>query len=298
MDGQDRTRIFVLGGTGYIGSAAVTACARAGARQRVLHRPASRSPAPAEEAVTAVAGDLADADLLRREAAQADAVLLAAAQYGPQMAAVDRASLEAVIDGARSSGARVVYISGSSIYAAGLPGALDEEAALDPPELLRFRPGSEAVLAAAGRAGLGAVALRPAWVYGDGGGVAGIFARQARKSGRIALAGEGDNRWSAVHRADLARLLARVLLGPPVSGVFNVADGRDTTQLAVAEAVAAGTGAVIEPLSPAGARAQYGLFADLLAGDIAVSAARAERELGWRPGPRSILSDWRAGESG
>jgi nucleoside-diphosphate-sugar epimerase len=60
------------------------------------------------------------------------------------------------------------------------------------------------VLALAAERVITAVVLRPAMVHGDGGGVFGMLAGMAKRSGVVQVVGTGRNHWPTVHVDDLA----------------------------------------------------------------------------------------------
>ena len=63
--------------------------------------------------------------------------------------------------------------------------------------------------------GIRSVVIRPAIVYGRGGGIPAGFVESARKEGAARYVGTGKNRWPLVHVDDLADLYLLALEKAP-----------------------------------------------------------------------------------
>jgi nucleoside-diphosphate-sugar epimerase len=282
--------VFVTGGTGYIGTSVVRELRR---RTHVV-RALARSDA-AEQKLRAlgaetVRGEMRDLDVLRAEAARADAVVHCAVEYSKDGVAVERAALEALLD-ALPAGRTFVYTSGCWVYGSRGDAVVDENAPLAPLELVAWRPAHEQlVLAQDGR--VRAIVLRPAIVYGDGGGIPGGMVEEARK-GTLRVVGDGANRWPTVRHDALAELYGAVIDTRTARGVYNAQRGAAVPYAEVARAAsraAGGDGNV--PTTPLDeARAAMGPYADALACDLQTDSGRAARELGWEPHRPTLLEE-------
>ncbi len=111
------------------------------------------------------------------------------------------------------------------------------------------------------------------------------------------MIGTGQQRWSTVHAADLAKAFRLVLEDDTARGYYVIGDGRHPTvaELTKAAATAAGaTGAV--PGSDDEARARLGdYFAEVLLLDQVSTATRAQSELGWSASRPSLVEEFRSG---
>ncbi|MEA2480192.1 MAG: hypothetical protein QOJ07_2114, partial [Thermoleophilaceae bacterium] len=195
-------------------------------------------------------------------AARADAVIHLAADYGGDGARVDREAAAAMLE----SGRPYVHTGGAWVYG-DTDGVADEDAPLNPPDIVAWRDENErAVLEAGGRL------VMPGVVYGDHAGLVEAFF-----AGPLQYIGDGANHWPLVHRADIADLYVRALDAPPGARYLGVGPGEPTLR----EVVAALGGS--SSISLQDARASMGPIADAFALDQRFTSARAREELGWTP---------------
>lgn len=139
-------KVFVTGGSGYIGKAVIGELVRRGYTVQALARSERSEAEVASLGASAVRGALGDVAVLNRAAAGAEAVLhLAQAGSGEQ----DLAAATAMQDGIGAG--TYVHTGGSWVYGdtAGAPGdAYDETLPWNPPGLVAWRkPVEDAVLA-------------------------------------------------------------------------------------------------------------------------------------------------------
>ncbi|MDP9106496.1 MAG: NAD-dependent epimerase/dehydratase family protein [Candidatus Eremiobacteraeota bacterium] len=282
--------VFVTGGTGYIGASVVRELRK---RTHVV-RALARSDAAEQKLRTLgaepVRGEMRDLDVLRAEAAQADAVVHCAVEYSVQGVAVERAALAALIDALRP-GRAFVYTSGCWVYGSRGDAQVAEDAPLTPLELVAWRPAHEEfVLSQDGR--LRAIVLRPGIVYGDGGGIPGGMVADATK-GELRIVGDGANRWPTVRHDALAELYGAAVDTRTAHSVYNATRGAAVPYLEIAHAAsrAAGGDGRIAHLTLEDARAKMGPYADALACDLQIDSAKATRDLGWEPHRPTLLEE-------
>jgi nucleoside-diphosphate-sugar epimerase len=130
-------------------------------------------------------------------------------------------------------------------------------------------------------AGVHGAVVRPPMVYGDGGGPVAALVGQARADGAARYAGDGANRWSTVHVADLAVAYATVLESG-AGGVFHAAEAVPEPMAGLAAAVGSAAGVPVRSWTLGEALEQHGPLAGYLAMDAALDAGRL-RGLGWQP---------------
>jgi nucleoside-diphosphate-sugar epimerase len=285
--------VFVTGGTGYIGTAVVQAL-RADRHDVVGLARSPRAADALEAAGAEVAwGSLTELSELVRGARAADAVIHVGATGEADQGEVDSVAVSAMLNALDGTGKPFVYTSG--VWVLGNTGdeVADENALLRPVEIVAWRAEVEATLRDAAAWGIRPVVLRPAVVYGRGGGTPGMFVSAARRKGVVRYVGEGTQRWPFVHVDDLAALYV-LALDASAGTILNAAAGPSIPVRQVAEAAAQANGAEAESWPLDDAREVLGSYADALALDQQVSAEAAVG-LGWKPSRPSVLEDLRTG---
>jgi len=277
-------RVFVTGATGYIGSAVVSCLVRAGHEVVGLVRRADQEPALRASGAVAVPGDLKSPASWTRVAAECHAAVHAAFDRtdGP---AADARAVEALLDAMRDGRSQRTFVYTSGVWVLGDTGIepADESRPVSPAALVAWRPAQERRVLEAGGTKLASAVIRAGIVFGGRGGMVQDFFDTARRDGAAVYPGDGANRWSLVHRDDLAELCRRALERRS-RGVFHGVDGHPVpvAQIARACSEAAGRGGAVRSVPLAEARQKLGAYADALALDQAVVSSRAP-EVGWRP---------------
>lgn len=290
-------KVFITGGTGYVGSVLVEKLVASGHDVRALARSEASSAALRDAGAQPVVGELAHVDLLRSEAAGADAVIHAAVDYAmtAESQATELAAVAALAEGAGSQSAArpFVYTSTGLVYGFDPEQDRNEDAEL--PEL-----SAQPVKAAAERIVLGApgitpIVIRAGLVYGRGGSglVTGLIDSAARTGGATYIS-EGTNTWSPVHVDDLAALYLAAVESP-APGVFNAVGPTPFSFRELAEAIGALTGAQPVSIPMDVAVQQLGPFAQVLTTTSTMSATKARETFGWTPAGVALLDDVRAG---
>jgi len=293
-------KLFITGGTGYIGQAVARKAISLGHQVTALVRQDTSGAASALAHLGAKLhiGDLREPQSFAATAGAADGVVHAASTNDASAAAVDEAAVVAMLSHLHP-GAAFVYTSGIWVYGntAGKPAT--EASALNPTPLVAWRPALEQQLKvlAASRS-VAAVTLRPAMVHGYGGGIFGMLAGMARQNGCVRIIGDGRNHWPAVHVDDLATAYLSAVEraaggdGQVTGQIFNVV-AEDAVALAdIGEAIRAQMGADrVETWPLDDARKSLGAFADALALDQTVSGQHARRVLAWKPHGPGLIAD-------
>lgn len=251
-------RVFVTGGTGLVGRHTIQQLVARGDAVTAL----ARSPAAAGDlaafGATPISGDVTDAAVLARGVEAADAVVHAAAillvsRNWDGFHALNVAPTETVARLAARGGRRMVHLSSVAVYGRrtvyeGGPGSVSETFGLDRPVFSGdhyARSKREAELAlwrVADETGLGAVALRPCVIYGEGDRAFSPRVAAALTRGVAPLVGGGGNVLSVVYAGNVAAAVLAALDRPAVRGAFNVANDGNLTQRQFVEGFARGLG--------------------------------------------------------
>src|SRR5580700_5366243 len=290
-------RVFVVGATGFVGSAIA---------RRLLDRGhtvvgSARSPNSAEKlrdaGVEAASSDVSAPQSLQTIAQGSDGVIYAVQYNGADIAEVECAALEALVAALAESGKPLIYTSGIWVYGNTGQRVADEDAALNPTPLVAHRPRLERTVLDGVARNVRATIVRPADVYGRGGGLPAMWVQSAKATGAARFVGDGTNHWPVVHRDDLAELFVLAFEKAAPGAIYN---GGDNTSFAVGEmaeaaSLGAGRGGAVFSWPLAEARRELGAFADALALDSKISSNRAREQLGWQTRATTILDDLRAG---
>ena len=283
-------RIFLTGGSGYIGSAVLDAFIKGGHQVEALVRDSEKAAMVQRRGATPVMGDLSDPASYAAAAAAADGVVLAAFEYSPRGVQVEAAALEAVLSTPPKPGKFVIYTSGVWVLGPA-PSPADETATVNPAEISAFRPAHERRVLEAEAAGWRPIVIRPGIVYGGARGIVGDLIKDASNS-LIRVIGPGDNHWPLVYDRDVADLYLRTAVNVSASGIYHANDEGDETVNEIVAALSehAKTEPSVRHVPLAEARQKLGPYADALALDQIVRSPRA-RALGWQPSLKSVAGN-------
>lgn len=260
-------RIAITGGFGLLGGRLALHLGGAGRAVRLIVHDVVR-PRPWAAPFETVVADVTDAGALADAVAGADTVVHLAALNAQACAADPAAAARVNVGGtanlvaaARSAGVRrVLYVSTVHVYGAPLAGDLDEDSPTvnTHPYAATHRRAETLVRGAEGMEG---IVIRLSNGYGapaDAGAdcwmlVANDLCRQAALAGALALRGTGMDQRDFLPVADVAGAITHLLRldgAHCAGGLFNVAAGRSTTVLALAERIAARAGALFGATPP------------------------------------------------
>jgi nucleoside-diphosphate-sugar epimerase len=279
-------RVFLTGGSGYIGQATIAELVGQGHTVEALARSERAEEAVVAAGATAVRGGLADLEVLHQAAARAEAVIhLAQASSGEE----DLAAATAMQDGLGSG--TYVHTGGTWVYG-DTDGVQDETASWNPPGAVAWRKAVEDAVLARTADGGRPVIVQPGLIYGgDNRLIDAFFVQPGTEKGAIPYIGDGGNRWALVHIEDLAPLYVAAL-SAKAGSVYVGVGGVNPTAKEVAEACAraAGLDGKTTSITLEQASAEMGPIADAFALDQQFTSAKAQRELGWQPRHTEPLS--------
>src|SRR6478735_2346676 len=212
-------RVLVTGGSGYVGGAVVRALVGHGHKVTGLTRSPAAQKTLAALNAHARPGDLAQPASLRRAADGHEVLIHAASFPSPE---VDRAAIFALIDAAVASGEPRVVIYTSGVWTLGEGGGHEDTPADHPARKSQHRPALELDVLAAATANVATAVIRPGMVYGGREGIAHLLC-DVIGDGAPTYIGEGRNRWTPVHRADVGELY-RLVAEKQGRGIYHAAE--------------------------------------------------------------------------
>ena len=279
-------RVFILGGTGSIGSPIVRELIERGHDVWALARSDASASKLREGGATAMAGDIAAPERWAARLPHIDAVIHAACDFGNEMAAIDARLLDALLPAfaAQPKKPRFLYTGGGWLFGATGDEVATEESAFRPvPAFAWMVPQLTRIL---GSHEVDGIVIHPAMVYTPDGGVFSRFARDAVERDSVRVVGSEQVRWPLVQSEDLAELYVLALERAPARSTYIGAgiDGLAVGRIARAYAKRFRT-IHQEPqiISPDAIAAELGEWARGYALDQRLSGAKARRDLGWRP---------------
>ncbi|MEU8799738.1 SDR family oxidoreductase [Spirillospora sp. NPDC048819] len=287
-------RVFVTGGTGNIGSGVVRELLDHGHEVVGLARSDASAAALEAAGVAVHRGELADLDGLRAAAAAADGVVHMAFVHDftdfTASAETDLRAVRAMGAALEGSGRPLIIASGTSFA----PGRTVTEADEGDPRTAGPRGVTEQeLIAMAGRNVRSAAVRFPPTVHGAG-DVHGFIPRLigvARDRGVAAFAGDGTNRWPAVHRLDAAHLVRLALEGAPAGSRLHGVDDEGVPLRHVAEVIGRHLGLPVKGIAAEDAAGHFGWLGALVSADVPATSTATRALLGWRPRHAGLLAD-------
>jgi nucleoside-diphosphate-sugar epimerase len=296
-------RIFVTGGSGWIGSAVVPELLGAGHEVVGLARSEASAQRLEAAGATVQRGDVDDPDGLAEAAADAEGVIHLAFQheiaFGGNFAAAavaDRRAVEAM--GAALTGSDRPFVLASGLLGLTAGGMATEDDGLVAGPHVRANPAGLRSATALFTLSLRGVGVRssvlrfPPTVHGDGDhGFMATFVGLARERGVAAYVGDGANRWPAVHISDAARLARLAVEAAPAGSVLHAVADEGVPFREIAEAMGSHLGVPTVSLPPADAVDHFSHLGHFVGLDSPATAVVTRQLLGWEPTGPGLLED-------
>jgi nucleoside-diphosphate-sugar epimerase len=283
-----RMKIFLTGGSGYIGNTVALRLKKAGHDVLALVRSEEKGKALKDAGIKLVVGDLATPAGYAAAAWGRQAIVHTAIDYGKDGPELDRKTIQAARELLSGQvGATFIYTSGCWILGK-TEGVADETTPLKPVRASQWRVPHEQLALSLAKDGIRSVVVRPGIVYGGKGGLTAMLFASAKKSGAAQMVGDGTNHWPMVHVDDLAELYVRLVERAPAGSIYNAIDASQLTQREIAEAAsrAAGKEGKVQAAPPDG-----GPFHEAMMLDQRISSEKARNDLDWRPRHESFAAE-------
>jgi nucleoside-diphosphate-sugar epimerase len=286
-------RVFLTGGTGYLGSAVLDALIRGGHEVTAIARDPEKVARLESQGARGLLAELGTPARYLPSALEAEVVIHAALEHSARGPQIDRDFLDRMLPALSDTGSAKTFIYTSGIWVIGpAPDPVDESAPTTPARQSAWRVPHEQLVLQATTLSLRTAVVRPGIVYG--GGRRGIVSDLLKDAlnGLVRVVGPGTNHWPCVYDRDVGELYARIAETPEASGVFHANDEADESVNELVEAIAGHVSPPPDirhvPLEEA--RTKMGVYADALALDQRLRSPRA-RMIGWTPTLRSVAGN-------
>jgi len=268
------SKVFVFGGSGFIGAAVALAFRLRGYTVYCLVRSEQKAKAVKQFECIPVIETAQDAKTWESAANKCDIIVEAMSDYQDHAAGVN---LQKVLEGIAKNDKKkiIIYTSGCWVYGNIAKAATEDDVVTENiPMLVKSRPHLEKLYT-----DIGAVVIRAAVVFGKQGSITAMWFK-GLKGGKLEFPGNGSNINALVHVDDLADLYVRAAENPEKSKgqIFN-ANGSNERVSECVNAVLQATGLKAEVKFTA----PTDLFTTCLAMDQRLSSKKAQVLLGWSP---------------
>lgn len=292
-------RVFVTGGSGFVGSAVVAELLSHGHSVLALAR-SEESIAKLKAAGAEVhGGSLEDHDSLKAGARACDGVIHLAFIHDfsnyDNSAMVDRAAVETLAGALEESGKPLVVTSGT-LGVAGSSGKVATEGDSGDASATGRLLTERIALSYAARGVRSIVVRLPPTVHGDHDwGFVPWIIKAAREAGESGYIDDGQARWSAVHRLDAARLFCLALENGEAGSIFHGVAEEGVAIKEIADVIGRRLSYPVVSLSKEEAGKRYGFLAQIMQWDSPTTSAKTQEKLSWNPTGPKLLQDLEEG---
>lgn len=215
-------KVFILGGTGSIGTAIVSELVRRSHQVLALSRSETADEALVSQGAAPIRGDMSIPKRWIDHAISCDAIVQVAATFEHDMAEVDAAAMSEIIRAVAKQPdlKRFIYTGGCWLYGETGNEVATEDRPFDPLETFSWMiQHAEHLLQTPN---LSTAVIHPAMVYhSDGGGVFERLVSAAATGSPIEIWGSAETRWPLIERTDLACIYCDLLERSDLTGYFN-----------------------------------------------------------------------------
>jgi nucleoside-diphosphate-sugar epimerase len=290
-------RVFLTGGTGFIGSFLVPELINAGHHVVALCRSDAGAAVLTHAGAEVFRGDVKELDRLRTAAESVDGVIHAAFKFDfanlKQNSEDDRKVIETLGEVFAGSDRPLLIASGTDLSRSKTGGPVVEtDDHITSAEFSRAasEEAADALIANGGRV----IVMRLPQVHDTRmQGRVTYYIQTARQKGRVAYLGEGKNRWPAVHVSDAVRLFRLALEKGRAGARYNAVGEEGVAFRDIAEAIAARLNMPVESIRPEEVPEYFGRLAHLATSDLPASSVLTRQQLGWLPTGPGLLTDLR-----
>lgn len=284
-------KVFITGASGFIGSAVVKELISAGHQVIGLARTEASAKSISNSGAEVIMGSLENLDALRQGALQADGIIHTAfihdfTQYA-KANDTDKAAINAM-------GEALIGTNKPIVVTAGILGLPNTNGIITEDNAAQNSPRSSEITAmtlAAKGVNISVVRLPPS-VHdkGDKGFVPFII-QQARKNNLSAYPAEGNNRWPAVHRLDVAKVFVLALEKAAKGALYNAIGDTGIELKRIAELIGEKLNLPVVSLSGEENMKHFEWMSGFIGFDSPATSFNTKEQLGWKPTHIGLLED-------
>ncbi len=288
-------RVFLTGGSGWIGSAALPELLKAGHSVVGLARSDESAAKLTAQGAEPIRGELTNDEVLHRAAQEADAVVHLAFEHVNDLAGSAEKDMRATtVLSEALAGTGKVFIAASGTPS--VPGKVATERDNGNPQgpFARRLQVAQAVVELAKRNVRSSVIRFPRSVHGVG-DKKGLITRIIQLSRQLGVAvylDDGSSRWPAVHRFDAAKLVCLALERAPAGSVLHAVGDEGVPLAKVAEVIGRKLSVPTKSVSPEA----LGFLGLVMKADQPASSALTQELVGWKPTHPGLLADLEDGD--
>lgn len=292
-------KVFVTGATGFVGSAVVKELINTGHKVLGLARNEAAEKAILLAGAEVHRGDLEDLQSLKAGANLADGIIHTGFIHDftrfAEVCGIDRVAIETMGEALIGTNKPFLVTSGTLIVN---PGILATEDMLPNYNGYNPRIASEKAVdtLAAQNIRVSVVRLSPS-VHGEGDihGFVPMLIDIAKKAGSSAYIGNGENRWTGIHRLDAARLYRQALEKAEPGARFHGVAEESITLKSIAESIGKQLDLPVVSIPIDEAAAHFGWFEHFVNIDGPASGKLTRERLDWEPKYSSLTQDLEQG---
>ncbi|MGY3539798.1 nucleoside-diphosphate-sugar epimerase [Bradyrhizobium sp. USDA 4515] len=289
-------RVFVTGATGFIGSHLIPELIEAGHQVVGLSRSDTGAEALARSGAEVFRGDLGDLDGLRRAATAADGVIHAAFDHDfsrmKEHSEEDRRVIEALGTALVGTEKPLLVSSGTGLVDRTKANGLAAETDVPVSSADFPRAATEEAADAMAAQGVRVIVIRLSQVHDTAHqGRLTQHIKLAREKGYVAYVEEGQNRLSAVHVTDAARLYRLALEQGEAGRRYHAVGEEGVAMHEIANVIGGKLNLPVRSITPEQTEEYFGWIAKLVTIDLAASSALTQQQLGWSPSGPDLLTD-------
>jgi nucleoside-diphosphate-sugar epimerase len=286
-------RVFMTGAAGFIGTATTKELIANGHQVVGLARSDANADALNKMGAEVHRGSLEDLDSLRQGAKETDGTIHCAFIHDfskfAENGQIDKRAIEAMGDVLEGTNKPFIVTSGTGLIAPNV--TVTEEMRREASPTVP-RVSEQAGLAYASR-GVRAIAIRLPQVHGEAGkaGLVTYLLELARQKGSAAYVGEGNDRWPAAHRLDVARLYRLALEKGTADGIYHAVAEEGVPMRQIIEVIGRALNVPVISVKKEGAGDYFGPLAMFAGLDLPASSALTQQWLGWKPKEIGLIAD-------